>query len=107
MYYIYIIQCNSGALYTGITTDIERRIKEHLGIIKKGAKYTRANPPKALEALWLCESRSNALRIEARIKRLSRLKKLELIQDKTYTFADICSCERIDESEININISER
>ena len=52
MYYTYIIRTERDTLYTGITTDVARRMREHLGLLKKGAKYTHSNKPCSLEALW-------------------------------------------------------
>ena len=50
MYYVYILRCRGDALYTGITPDPVRRMRAHAA--GAGAKYTRAHPPEALEALW-------------------------------------------------------
>lgn len=80
MYFVYIIRCRSGRLYTGITTDMERRFKEHSGS-GKGAKFTRSDPPEAVEAVWSCENRSIASRLEYRIKHLKRSQKLAIISD--------------------------
>ncbi len=86
MYYIYIIKCSNGSLYTGITTDPKRRFSEHIQKSGKGAKFTRANPPISLEALWHCETRSDAQRLEAQIKKLKRQTKLEIIADLNHHF---------------------
>lgn len=80
MYFVYIIRCRSGRLYTGITTDTERRFKEHSGG-SKGAKFTHADPPEAVEAMWSCENRSLASRLEYRLKQLKRSQKLAIISD--------------------------
>lgn len=80
MYFVYIIRCRSGRLYTGITTDTLRRFREHLGS-RKGAKFTHADPPEEVEAVWSCENRSLASSLEYRLKRLKRSKKLEVICD--------------------------
>ncbi len=79
MYYIYIIKCEGGELYTGIAADISRRLSEHSSQNEKCAKYTRTHRAVSLEALWTAESRSLASKLEWRIKRLTRKKKLELI----------------------------
>ena len=55
MYFVYILRCCDGTLYTGITTDVKRRLKEHLGEGGKGAAYTRMKPPTAVEAVFSCE----------------------------------------------------
>ena len=78
-YYIYIIECTDGTLYTGVTTDINKRLCEHKN--KTGAKYTRSHPPAELRAMWTCEGRSDAQKLEYRIKKLSRERKLALISD--------------------------
>ena len=60
-YYIYIVRCEDGTLYTGITTDPRRRMREHVLHRKAGAKYTKSHQVLSLEALWSAESRSEAL----------------------------------------------
>lgn len=66
-------------LYTGITSDIERRLKEHFERNEKCAKFTRSHKALSLEALWSCENRSLASKLEYRIKQLSKPQKLGLI----------------------------
>lgn len=84
-YYIYIIECANGSLYTGITTDLDRRIEEHKKK-KQGAKYTKAFKVKTIRAAWktrkIIEAKSLAAKLEYQIKRLKRTLKLELIEDK-------------------------
>ncbi len=80
MYYIYIVQCRDKSLYTGITTDVVRRIKEHNGK-KSGAKYTRAKGPVKLVYLKKYPDRSSASVEEARVKSLSRAEKIEFIKN--------------------------
>ena len=77
-WYVYIVECADGSLYTGITTDVRRRLLEH-NYSFKAAKYTRSRRP--VRMMWTkeCENRSEASKEEYRIKRLSRQKKLELI----------------------------
>jgi putative endonuclease len=74
---VYLVRCSNGALYTGITTDVERRLAEHNA--EKGARYTRLHAP--VELVWteVHPDRSSASRREAQIKRLPREKKLEMI----------------------------
>ena len=81
MYYIYIIKCEGDLLYTGITTDVERRMNEHFTQSEKCAKFTRSHKALSLEALWSCENRSLASKLEYRIKQLSKPQKLKLIAD--------------------------
>ncbi len=81
MYYVYMIKCERGVLYTGIASDISRRMKEHFTQSEKCAKFTRSHKAESLEALWTAENRSVASKLEYRIKRLTRAQKLELIAD--------------------------
>src|SRR5574344_121774 len=71
MYYLYILECADGTLYTGITVDLERRLKEHSGS-GLGARYTRARRPVKLVYSEEFPNRSTASSAESRIKRLSR-----------------------------------
>lgn len=75
---VYILHCADNTLYTGITTDISRRVHEH-NHSNKGARYTRARRPVTLAYQESCSSRSDASRREHSIKQLHRTKKLELI----------------------------
>ena len=77
MYYVYILECNDGTLYTGITTDLVRRIETHNR--GKGAKYTKTRLPVVLKMSIESENRSTASKEEYRIKQLSRKEKLNLI----------------------------
>jgi putative endonuclease len=79
MYYLYILKCADGSLYTGITTDLKRRVGEHNGSTL-GSKYTRARRPVKLVFSKRFRNRSTASREEARIKGLSRVEKLLLIK---------------------------
>lgn len=76
-YWVYILQCGDNTLYTGITTDVERRLKEHQNGV--GAKYTRGRSPLRVVYREACPDKSSALRREYAIKQLPRAKKLELI----------------------------
>jgi putative endonuclease len=77
MWYVYILKCANNSLYTGITTDIERRLKEH-NTSKRGAKYTRNKRPVILLKSFEFENRSTASKEEYRIKQLTREEKLKL-----------------------------
>ncbi|MGI1660558.1 MAG: GIY-YIG nuclease family protein [Desulfitobacterium sp.] len=77
MYWVYILLCAGKTLYTGTTPQLERRIKEHNE--GKGAKYTRGRRPVVLKQAWVVENRSQALRLEAFIKRFSRQEKEAMI----------------------------
>lgn len=78
MYFVYIIECTDGSLYTGISTDVERRFKEHEN--KKGGRYTSAKGVKQVLYSEKLPDRSAALKREAKIKKLSRSNKLLLIE---------------------------
>lgn len=77
MYHLYLLLCADGTLYTGITTDLARRVKEH-NSSTLGAKYTRGRRPVKLVYAKACADKSEALQEECRIKRLSRAEKLQL-----------------------------
>ena len=79
MWFVYIVECKDGTLYTGVTTDVLRRVGEHNS--GKGAKYTRNRKPVVLRAFFECGDRSLASKEEYRIKQLSRVEKLALIED--------------------------
>ena len=81
MYYLYILKCKDGSLYTGITTDLARRVREHNGS-KLGAKYTKARRPVKLFYSKKFKNRSVASKEEARIKKLKRTDKLSLVSHK-------------------------
>lgn len=75
---VYIVRCRDGSLYTGIATDVSRRIDEHrAGQI--GARYLRGRAPLVLAGQWPVGNRSLASRVEHRIKRLSRADKESLL----------------------------
>lgn len=77
---MYILRCADDSLYTGITTDIVRRVREHNGdIAKAGAKCTRARRPVTLVYQESADSRSAASKREHQIKALTRKHKLQLI----------------------------
>ena len=78
MYHLYILRCADDTLYTGITTDLTRRVAEH-NSSPVGAKYTRARRPVVLVYSRCFRTRSNALRAESQVKHLSRTAKLSLI----------------------------
>ena len=79
MWYIYIVCCADNTLYTGITTNLERRLREH-NTANVGSKYIRSKRPATLVYKESVKTRSNALKREAAIKRLSHQEKLLLIE---------------------------
>lgn len=78
-YFVYIVECADGTLYTGITTDLKRRVEEH-NTDPRGAKYTSARRPVSLVYSRKFKDRSSASVEEARIKKLSKKEKLEFIK---------------------------
>ncbi|MDP2655647.1 MAG: GIY-YIG nuclease family protein [bacterium] len=77
-YFVYILECKDGSLYTGITTDVKRRFFEHKSGI--GSNFTRAKKAKRIVYTEQYLDRSSAQKREAEIKRLTREKKLALLQ---------------------------
>ncbi len=81
MYYTYILRCQDNSLYTGITTDLNRRMQEHFSAGEKCAKYTLRHKPEKLEIAWQSENRVLASKLEFHIKKsLSKSQKEELIK---------------------------
>jgi len=78
-YFVYILECSDKSLYTGITTDLEKRVAEHNNS-PKGAKYTKARRPVKLLYSESSENRSTASKREYAIKKLTRLQKLDLMK---------------------------
>jgi putative endonuclease len=78
-WFVYILHCSDDSLYTGVTTDLDRRVTEH-NESPLGAKYTRARRPVTLAWFEQCDSRSSAAIREAEIKKLDREQKLKLIR---------------------------
>lgn len=78
--YTYMIRCTDGSIYTGITKDVERRMKEHKARGKECARYTRTHHFLRLEAVFESGSWSEAARLEYAIKRLPKEKKEQLIK---------------------------
>ena len=76
-WYLYILRCKDSTLYTGITTDVEKRFQTHQS--GKGAKYTRGRRPLELVYRELCGTHSDALKREWEVKQLSREEKQKLI----------------------------
>ena len=79
-YFIYVLECEGDKLYTGITTDVDRRFKEHKDISenRKGAKYTKLNKPVKILKFFKVKNRSIATSLEHKIKKLSKLDKVKL-----------------------------
>jgi putative endonuclease len=79
MRYVYIVECADKTLYTGITTDLVRRESEH-NFSEKSAKYTRIRRPVKIVFSQACENRSQASKLEYKIKQLTKVKKLQIIE---------------------------
>jgi len=79
-WHLYLIRCRDGSLYTGITTDVARRFAEHQENNSAGAKYLRGRGPLMLVFQKKLGSRSLALGVESKVKKLSKARKEELIR---------------------------
>ena len=82
-WYVYLIECEDGSLYTGVAVDVDRRFAQHAA--GKGARYTRSHPPRQLLARFEHPDRSSALKAEYAIKQLSAAEKRALIPTGTDT----------------------
>ena len=80
-WFVYILRCADGSLYTGITTDLDRRLQEH-NAETKGARYTRSRRPVALVYSEAVADRSAASKREHAIKQLPLARKVELLRDR-------------------------
>jgi len=76
-WYVYILRCKDGSLYTGITDDVKKRLAAHRS--GKGAKYTKGRGPLTLHYVEVCETKGDALRRELAIKAMNPVKKREMI----------------------------
>ncbi len=81
MYYTYMIRCKDNSIYTGITTNLEKRMQEHFTKDEKCAKYTKKHTAIKLERAWKSENRVFASKLEYWIKHLSKLQKENLIKN--------------------------
>ena len=85
-WFVYMVECADGSLYTGITTDLDRRVQEHnSGNASTAANYTRSRRPVTLRYCEQQASRSDATRRELQIKKLSREQKLQLVSTAATT----------------------
>ena len=82
-WYVYLIECEDGSLYTGVAVDVERRYAQHQA--GKGARYTRSHPPRRLLARFEHPDRSSALKAEYAIKQLTAAEKRALVPAGTDT----------------------
>ena len=95
MWFLYVLRCSNDALYTGITTDVERRVEEHR--LGEGARYTRQHPPVELLAVWPYPDRSEATKAELAFKCLSRAGKLSKIEERRPFMGAPFDFERFDD----------
>ncbi|MCM8537942.1 MAG: GIY-YIG nuclease family protein [Lentisphaeraceae bacterium] len=80
-YFVYILECNDGSYYTGITTDTERRLRQHNGELVGGAKYTSARRPVQLLAISTrLSSRSEASKLEYKVKKQKKGAKVAFLE---------------------------
>ena len=102
-----MMRCSDNSLYTGITTDLERRFSEHTQKDGKGAKYTRAKMVTEIACAWVTESgRSQASKLEAKLKKLPKEKKELLCKapERLYEYYDgeeVFICVNADECKIH------
>ena len=77
-YFVYMLRCRGDVYYTGLTTDVARRYRLHAS--GKGAKFTRSHPPQSIAAVWQCEDKVAAAKVEYAIKKhLTRPEKPEFV----------------------------
>jgi len=86
LWHVYILRCADNSLYTGVTLDVDKRLDEHNGIAKNGAKYTHSRRPVELTYLESADSRSEACKREYMIKSLSKSEKESLILNRKNKF---------------------
>ena len=84
-WFVYVVRCSDDTLYTGIALDVAERMAAHDA--GKGARYTRGRGPLTLCASRRCKTRSEALRLEMAVKRLTRAEKLALTSRRLAAFA--------------------
>ena len=80
-YFVYIVRCADDSLYTGITTDLDRRLTEHNSDDARGARYTRTRRPVKLVYEEACKDRAHASQREYSIKKLTKKQKEELLRN--------------------------
>ena len=81
-YYVYIVECSDGSLYTGWTNNIRKRLEQHNR--KKGSKYTRIRTPVALYHYEVYLTKSDAMKREYAIKQMTRKEKLALVDRQLF-----------------------
>lgn len=97
MYYVYMLRCEDNSLYTGITTNLKRRMEEHFTQSEKCAKYTKHHKAKRLEIAWETENRILASKLEYAIKALKKEEKEKIVSSKIelkQVFTEKLECEK-------------
>lgn len=104
MYYIYMLRCTDNSLYTGITTDLNRRMKEHFEKTDKCAKYTRYHSAYKLETAWKTNTKALASKLEYHIKKdLNKAQKENLLKNPeniNLFFDEKIDCEEFEVVEL-------
>lgn len=86
MYYTYMLRCKDNSIYTGMTSDLERRLAEHCSKSTKSAKYTLTHSALKFEAAWESATRSTASKLEFNLKKLTKAQKESIIKDENNFF---------------------
>ena len=101
MFFVYVLRCEDGSLYTGMTSDYQRRFLEHYNKTEKCARYTRTHQVKEMAGLWECKDKSCAAKLEYHFKHLKKCEKEAMLNDNSLFEAllcqklDICNYKRI------------
>lgn len=91
-WWVYVVRCTDGTLYTGVATRLAARLRQHNTDDRRGARYTRGRRPVALHAARRCPDRAAATRLERRVKRLPRARKIALPQTADWLDAADALC---------------
>ena len=83
MFYTYMLRCADNSIYTGITNDLDKRMKEHFSKDTNGAKYTKSHTASKFEIAWQTEDRKDACKLEYWIKQLTKEQKETMIRTKS------------------------
>ncbi len=78
-WYVYLLRCVDDTLYCGISTDLDRRLDQHNGLLAGGARYTKGRRPVALLMSVACPDQSTALRLEAKVKKVPCARKAKVL----------------------------
>ncbi|MDO8750199.1 MAG: GIY-YIG nuclease family protein [Dehalococcoidia bacterium] len=93
-WYLYLIRCRDGTLYTGISTDVYRRFAQHQGARNGGSRYLKGRGPLSLVFQKNLGSKSLALKVESRVKRMSKASKEKLIKVSGYAIQIVNGAKR-------------